>query len=96
VLYGTGFGATATIPPPGQLLTAAIPLAVTPTVTVGGQPATVSFAGLVGPGLYQFNVVLPAGTTAGQTGATAQVPVIITASGAQTQAKAVVSVTAGQ
>ncbi len=96
VLYGTGFGATATVPPPGQLLTAAIPLAVTPTATVGGQPATVSFAGLVGPGLYQFNVVLPAGTTTGQSGATAQVPVVITASGAQSQAKAVVSVTAGQ
>jgi uncharacterized protein (TIGR03118 family) len=96
VLYGTGFGPTTTLPPAGQLLTAAIPLSATPTVTVGGLPATVAFAGLVGPGLYQLNVVLPAGTATGATGATAQVPVVVTASGAQTQAKAVVSVTAGQ
>lgn len=96
VLYGTGFGATATLPPAGQLLTAALPLATAPTVTVGGQPATVSFAGLVGPGLYQFNVVLPSGTTTGQTGATAEVPVVVTVGGVQSQAKAVVAVTPGQ
>jgi uncharacterized protein (TIGR03118 family) len=96
VLYGTGFGATATMPPAGQLLTAAIPLATAPTVTVGGQPATVSFAGLVGPGLYQFNIVLPSGTTAGQTGTVAEVPVVITVNGVQSQAKAVVAVTPGQ
>jgi len=96
VLYGTGFGATTTAPPNGQLLSAAIPLATMPTATVGGQAATVSFAGLVGPGLYQLNIVLPAGTTAGQTGAVAEVPVVVTAGGAQSQAKAVVAVTAGQ
>jgi uncharacterized protein (TIGR03118 family) len=96
VLYGTGFGATATVAPNGQLLTVAIPLATLPTATVGGLPATVSFAGLVGPGLYQFNIVLPAGTATGATGATAQVPVVITAGAAQSQAKVVVSVTAGQ
>ncbi len=96
VLYGTGFGATTTLPPAGQVLTAAIPLAATPTVTVGGQPAAVSFAGLVGPGLYQINVVLPQGTATAATGATAQVPVVLTVSGVQSQAKAVVAVTAGQ
>lgn len=96
VLYGTGFGATTTMPPAGQLLTAAIPLASAPTVTVGGQPVTPVFAGLVGPGLYQFNVVLPSGTTTGQTGATAEVPVVVTVGGVQSQAKAVVAVTPGQ
>jgi uncharacterized protein (TIGR03118 family) len=96
VLYGTGLGATATLPAAGQLLTAAISLATAPTATVGGQPATVSYAGLVGPGLYQINVVLPAGTATGATGATAEVPVVITAGGVQSQAKAVVAVTAGQ
>jgi uncharacterized protein (TIGR03118 family) len=96
VLYGTGFGATTSLPPNGQLLTAAIPLAAMPTATVGGQPATVSYAGLVGPGLYQLNIVLPAGTTAGQSGTTIEVPVVVTASGVQTQAKAVVGVTPGQ
>jgi len=29
------------------------------TVTIGNTPATVLFAGLVGPGLYQINVVVP-------------------------------------
>jgi uncharacterized protein (TIGR03118 family) len=96
VLYGTGFGATTTAPPVGQLLTAAIPLQAAATATVGGQPATIAFAGLVGPGLYQFNIVLPAGTTTGQTAAAVQVPVVVTVSGVQSQAKAVVAVAGGQ
>jgi len=29
------------------------------TVTIGGANATVLFAGLVGPGLYQINVTVP-------------------------------------
>jgi uncharacterized protein (TIGR03118 family) len=96
VLYGTGFGITNPAAPDGTLPTAALPLAVLPTVTVGGLPAAASFGGLTGPGLYQFNVVLPAGTTVGGTGAVVEVPVTMTAGGAQTQAKAVVAVTAGQ
>jgi uncharacterized protein (TIGR03118 family) len=96
VLYGTGFGPTVTLSPAGQLLSGAIPLASAPTATVGGQPAAVTFAGLVGPGLYQLNIVLPAGTATGATGATAEVPVVVTVGGVQSQAKAVVAVTAGQ
>jgi uncharacterized protein (TIGR03437 family) len=48
------------------------------TVTIGGQPAEVSFAGLSPgyAGLYQVNTVVPAGTTAG-----ANVPVILTVAG---------------
>jgi uncharacterized protein (TIGR03118 family) len=96
VLFGTGFGATNPAAPVGTLPTAALPLVVLPTVTVGGLPAKASFGGLTGPGLYQFNVVLPAGTTVGGTGAVVEVPVTMTAGGAQTQAKTVVAVTAGQ
>jgi uncharacterized protein (TIGR03118 family) len=96
VLYGSGFGPTVPLAAAGQLLTTALPSAVTPTVTVGGLPATVSFSGLVGPGLYQLNVVLPPGTATGAAGATAAVPVVATVGGAQSQAKAVVAVTAGQ
>jgi uncharacterized protein (TIGR03118 family) len=96
VIYGTGFGTPAPLPVDGQLLNTALPLAVAPTVTVGGQPATVSFSGLVGPGLYQLNVVLPAGTATVATGPTAAVPVVATVGGAQSQAKAVVAVTPGQ
>jgi uncharacterized protein (TIGR03118 family) len=96
VLYGTGFGATNPAAPNGTLPTVALPLTLLPTVTVGGKPATVSFGGLTGPGLYQFNVILPAGTTVGGTGTVVQVPVIMTVGSVQTQLKAVVGVTAGQ
>jgi uncharacterized protein (TIGR03437 family) len=30
-----------------------------PTVTIGGVPATVQYAGIIGPGLFQINVVVP-------------------------------------
>jgi uncharacterized protein (TIGR03118 family) len=96
VLYGTGFGATNPAAPVGTAPTVALPLTLLPAVTVGGLNATVSFGGLIGPGLYQFNVVLPAGTTVGGTGAVVEVPVTMTEGGVQTQAKAVVGVTAGQ
>jgi uncharacterized protein (TIGR03118 family) len=96
VLFGTGFGATNPAAPDGMLPVAALPLTLLPTITVGGLPATASFGGLTGPGLYQFNVVLPKGTTIGGAGAVVEVPVTMSAGGAQTQAKAVVAVTAGQ
>ena len=31
--------------------------------TIGGVPATVQFAGLVAPGEYQFNILVPSGFT---------------------------------
>jgi uncharacterized protein (TIGR03437 family) len=51
LLYGTGFGPT-TPPTPA-------PLANPVQIKIGGMAATVAFAGLVGPGLYQFNVTVP-------------------------------------
>ncbi len=36
-----------------------------PTVIIQGIPATVTFGGEIGPGLYQVNVVIPAGLTTG-------------------------------
>lgn len=30
-----------------------------PQITIGGDEAAVSFAGIVGAGLFQFNVVIP-------------------------------------
>jgi uncharacterized protein (TIGR03437 family) len=57
VLYATGFG------PP---LASGGALAVTPAIVIDGLAADVTFAGLVGQGLYQFNLVVPPGVTLGQ------------------------------
>ena len=57
VLFATGFGPT---------LAAGGVLAVTPTIAIDGIAADVTFAGLVGPGLYQLNVVVPSTATLGQ------------------------------
>ena len=65
VLYGTGFGATSSPIPNGQIVPAPLPLPVWPTVVIDAIEAQVVFAGLVGPGLYQINVVVPAGLASG-------------------------------
>jgi uncharacterized protein (TIGR03437 family) len=77
-VYATGLGATDVPVTDGQPPTT---LTQVPgvTATIGGQDAHVNFAGLVGGfvGLYQLNIVVPAGLTAG--------PVALTAtSGGQT------------
>jgi uncharacterized protein (TIGR03437 family) len=59
LLYATGFGPTNPPLPTGQLVTAPGALLNPIAVTVGGMPANVTFSGLVGPGLYQFNVTIP-------------------------------------
>ena len=62
LLYGTGFGPTNPAVPAGQVFNGAAPL-VDPTqlhVRIGGVSAVVNFAGIVVPGEYQFNVVIPA------------------------------------
>jgi uncharacterized protein (TIGR03437 family) len=60
VLWGTGFGPTDP-PTPALLLSAAARLANRVDVTIGGVAAHVDYAGMVGPGLYQLNVVIPKG-----------------------------------
>ena len=59
-LYGTGFGPTNPVVAPGAILKDAAPLSSTPSVTIGGLPAPVSFAGLSATGLDQLNVTVPA------------------------------------
>jgi uncharacterized protein (TIGR03437 family) len=61
VLYGTGFGATQPSISATAPVTAALPLANPQDlrVRIGGVDAPVAFAGLIAPGLYQFNVVVP-------------------------------------
>ena len=61
LLYGTGFGPTTPAVAAGQIYCCAAPL-TDPTqlhVTIGGVPATVSWAGIVVAGEYQINVVIP-------------------------------------
>ena len=61
LLFGTGYGPVAPDPPAGETFTGAFPLADAAAVAirVGGLAARVEFAGLVSPGLYQFNVRIP-------------------------------------
>ncbi|MDX2178691.1 MAG: hypothetical protein SFV18_03795 [Bryobacteraceae bacterium] len=58
-LYGTGFGPTNPSVEAGVVFQAAYATTNTVTVTIGGVAATVAFAGLSAPGLYQFNVTVP-------------------------------------
>ena len=58
LLYGTGFGPTTPASPIGQVINSA-PLATPVTVTIGGITVVPQYAGIVGPGLYQFNVLVP-------------------------------------
>ncbi len=52
-----------------------------PAVSIGGNPATVQFAGLISPGLFQFNVVVPASTPAGDNALSATYGNLATQSG---------------
>jgi minor extracellular serine protease Vpr len=83
-LYMNGLGPVTGGPASGEFASAA-PLATTkttPQVTIGGQPATVQFSGLTPglPGLYQVNVFVPTGISAGT------VPISLTIAGATTRA----------
>lgn len=59
-LYGTGFGPTHPALPASQTVAKPAPLVNSVTVTIGGEPAKVKFAGLVFPGEPLINVTLPA------------------------------------
>lgn len=62
VLYGTGF-----FMPSGPVIAVfPTPLTPTPLFIIDGLVAQVQFAGIVGPGLWQFNVVVPSATQRGQ------------------------------
>jgi uncharacterized protein (TIGR03437 family) len=58
VLYANGFGPTTTAVVSGSIMQSGS-LSPLPLVMVGGTKATVQFAGLVAPGEFQFNVVVP-------------------------------------
>ncbi len=60
VLYANGFGVTSTPVVSGSVTQSGI-LSALPVIKIAGVTASVQFAGLVAPGEYQFNVVVPSG-----------------------------------
>jgi uncharacterized protein (TIGR03437 family) len=85
VIYCTGLGEVTPAVPAGTAASlTTVSNTVNPvTLTIGGVPATVSFAGLApgSVGTYQVNATVPQGVAPGN-----QVPVVITAAGQQSQA----------
>jgi uncharacterized protein (TIGR03437 family) len=84
VIYANGFGSTST-PVVSGSETQSGTLSPMPVITIGGVPAMVTFAGLVAPGEFQFNVVVPPSlangdqpTTAMYNGLTTQAGTLIT------------------
>jgi hypothetical protein len=75
VLYDNGFGQTTPAFSNGQLELPGsnIPLAATPTITFNSVAANAVFAGLNASGLYQLNVVVPAGLPDGDAAVVATV-----------------------
>lgn len=80
-LYATGLAGSVA----GQLLAAPVALTTLPTVKVAGISANVSYAGIVSPGLFQINVVIPQVAAGDQ-------PIAITVGGASSPVGVVVSV----
>ena len=85
VLYGNGFGPT-TVPVAAGSVVQTGTLPSSPLIMIGGLPATVQFAGLISPGLFQFNVIVPNGVPDGDNA------VVATYAGVSTQAGALLNV----
>jgi len=64
IIYANGFGST-TVPVVSGSETQSGILPAMPTIQIGSAAATVTYAALISPGLYQFNVVLPTSVVAG-------------------------------
>jgi uncharacterized protein (TIGR03437 family) len=64
ILWGVGFGAPTTGLVNGSSAQSG-PLPTLPVIQIGGLPATATFAGLISPGLYQLNVIVPSGIADG-------------------------------
>ncbi|MBZ5602172.1 MAG: hypothetical protein LAO79_07700 [Acidobacteriia bacterium] len=84
VIYANGFGPTSTAVISGSS-TQSGTLSPPPVVTIGNVAASVQFAGLVAPGEFQFNVVVPQVADGDQ-------PIVATYNGASTQTGAVITI----
>jgi uncharacterized protein (TIGR03437 family) len=84
-LWGVGFGLpTNTLLPNGNTQTGTLP--ALPVCQINGAAATVTYAGIAAPGLYQVNLTIPNGATNGDN------KVSCTYSGATTQASTLIAV----
>jgi uncharacterized protein (TIGR03437 family) len=92
LLYANGFGPTSSQLVDGSV-TQSGTLSPLPVVKIGGIPASVQFAGLVFPGEYQFNVIIPPNIAGGDqsitatyNGSTTQLGTLITVQGSASTA----------
>ena len=85
VLYANGFGPTS-VPVVSGAIAQSGSLSPLPVVKIGGLTATVTFAGLVAPGEFQFNVVIPASAPDGDQ------PIVATYNGVSTQTGVTIAV----
>ena len=85
VLYAVGFGLPSTALVNGSSMQSG-PLPSNPVCKLGGNPAAVSFAGLISPGLYQVNLAVPGAAVNGDN------PVSCTYGGSTTSSGALITV----
>jgi uncharacterized protein (TIGR03437 family) len=85
-IYANGFGPTSVPVVSGSSAQSGV-LSTLPEVKIGGITATVTYAGLATPGLFQFNVTIPLNTPGGDE------PIVATYNGSTTQAGALLSLT---
>jgi uncharacterized protein (TIGR03437 family) len=84
-LYGVGFGPTTPDVPAGRPFSGAAPTNNPVQLLINNLPVTPSFAGISSAGLYQINLVIPAGAGTGD------VPLTAMVGGVQTQGGVVLS-----
>jgi uncharacterized protein (TIGR03437 family) len=85
VLYGVGFGPTNPAVPAGRAFSGSAPTTSPVSVTIGGLPASVMYAGIIQAGLYQINVIVPAAASGDQ-------PIVAAVNGMTTPSGPVVTV----
>jgi len=90
-LYATGCGLTNPVAPDGVVLTKAYPAVDLAAweVTIAGKNASVLYAGLVSPGLWQVNVQIPAGLIGGDQ------PLVLLVNGAASQPNVMLTLLGG-
>jgi uncharacterized protein (TIGR03437 family) len=90
-LYATGCGLTNPVAPDGVLLTTAYPAADLASfqVTIAGKNASVLYAGLISPGLWQVNVQVPSGLIGGDQ------PLVLSVNGAVSQPNVMITLLGG-